>query len=165
MTKERRGTLVAVGVAVLLGCATTAAVVGRVELADPEPVHGDDTVMAWPFVVTHAGSRETFADFHLQVVAGGTIVGVRPDGDNPDPEARYHWTGEVRAGDGYWIGDVLPPGGQVRLVAIVRPEGSGDPRLRVAHWPTNGRDSVVGPVTCEIWRYDVEARETSQRPC
>lgn len=158
--------VVAVAVAAGTACATGTGMVGEVSLAEPGPVEGDDAVIAWPFVVTHGGGAETFADFHLRIEEGGSLVAVRPDSSNPDPDALYEWEGEVRGNEGYWIGDVLPAGGQVRLVAMVRPEMEGDRiRLRVVHWPTNGRDEAVGPETCQIWVYDVERQRTGQESC
>ena len=138
---------------------------GVIELGAPEPVHGDDTAIAWPFVVTHEGGSEIVADFHLRVEQGGTLLGVRPDGDNPDPDASFRWRGEIRGGEGYWIGDALPKGGQVRLWALLRPEPGGDPTIRVVHWPTDGRDRPVAGETCQIWRYDTRGGKVEQDPC
>lgn len=150
----------------LSACATGAGMVGEVSLVEPEPVHGDETAIAWPFVVTHGGGSETLADFHLRIEAGGELLGVRPDADNPTPDGLYTWRGEMRDGEGYWIGDVLPAGAQVRLVAMVRPEMDGDRiRLRVVHWPTNGRDEPVGPETCQVWTYDPGSERTEQNAC
>lgn len=147
-------------------CATGGGMVGAVSLASPQEVSGDETAIAWPFTVTHASGEEPFADFHLRIEDGATLLAVRPDADNPDPEATYRWSGEVRAGNAaYWIGDVLPPGGQVRLVVMVRPTGTGDPTMRVVHWPTNGRDDPIGPETCETWRYDTRSGKTSRTGC
>lgn len=147
-------------------CATGGGMVGDVSLVEPEPVHGDENAIAWPFVVTHGGDDETLADFHLRVEEGGALLGVRPDADNPDPDALYEWRGEIRGGEGYWIGDVVPAGGQVRLVAMVRPEMDGDRiRLRVVHWPTNGRDEPVGPETCQVWTYETRAEQAGQEAC
>lgn len=147
-------------------CATGGNMVGGVSLVAPEPVHGDDTAIAWPFVVTHGGGSEILADFHLRIEDGGTLLGVRPDADNPDTDARFDWNGEIRNGDGYWIGEVLPPGGQIRLVAMIRPDMEGGKvRLRVVHWPTNGRDDAVGPETCEVWTYDPDAEKVTQKRC
>jgi hypothetical protein len=149
----------------LTACATGGARPGAVALGTPEPVHGDDTAIAWPFMVTHEGSAEIVGDFHLRVEEGGTLVAVRPDPQNPNTEATVRWRGEIRGGEGYWIGDVLPKGGQVRLWALVRPEPGNEPRLRVVHWPTDGRDQPVGEEKCEIWRYDPESRRVRQESC
>jgi hypothetical protein len=149
----------------LTACAAASRGPGAVELAAPEPVHGDDTAIAWPFVVTHEGEREIVADFHLRIEEGGTLVGVRPDAQNPDGQAILRWRGEVRAGEGYWTGDVLPRGAQVRLWALVRPTPGRDPRLRVVHWPTDGRDNAVGDRACEIWSYDTSSRRVEREPC
>jgi hypothetical protein len=146
-------------------CGTTLRGPGTIDLGRPEPVHGDDTAIAWPFTVTHEGGSEIVADFHLRIEAGGTLVGVRPDASNPDPEARVRWRGEMRQGEGYWIGDVLPKGGQVRLWALVRPAPGADPRLRVVHWPTDGRDRPVGNETCQIWTFDTQRTRVAQEPC
>ena len=150
----------------MTACATGGGMVGDVSVVEPEPVHGDETAIAWPFVVTHGGGAETLADFHLRIEDGGTLLGVRPDADNPDTDALYQWRGEVRDGEGYWIGDVIPSGGQVRLVAMIRPEMDGDRvRLRVVHWPTNGRDEPVGPETCQVWTFDPDGERTGQEDC
>lgn len=160
----RFGTL---GIAlVAAACASGGGMVGDVSLVAPEPVHGDETAIAWPFVVTHGGGGEILADFHLRVEEGGTLLEVRPDAENPDPDATYRWRGEVRDGEGYWIGDVLPAGGQIRLVAMIRPEMDGDRvRVRVVHWPTNGRDEPIGPETCEVWTYAPEEERVEQVDC
>lgn len=151
---------------VAAACATAGGgTVGSVELAPPQPVHGDDRAIAWPFTVTHGGGPETLADFHLRLEAGGALVGVRPDGENPDPGARFAWRGEIRDGEAYWIGDPLVPGGSVTLTLLVRPDGEGDPRLRVVHWPTDGRDAAVGPEVCEIWTYDLRREEAGAAGC
>ena len=139
--------------------------VGAVDLAPPQPAHGDDLAIAWPFTLVHGGDSETVADFHLRIEDGGTLVAVRPDRDNPDTGARFRWRGEVRDGAGYWIGDPLVPGDGVTLTILVRPRPGGDPRLRVVHWPTDGRDQPVGPETCEIWTYDTERRRVERTPC
>lgn len=149
----------------MAACGTALRGPGTIELGQPEPVHGDDTAIAWPFIVTHEGGSEIVADFHLRIEEGGTLVGVRPDASNPDPEARVRWRGEIRGGVGYWIGDVLPKGGQVRLWALVRPTPGADPRLRVVHWPTDGRDRPVGDETCQIWSYDTGRQRISQESC
>src|SRR5688572_6773623 len=146
-------------------CGTASGGPGVVELAAPEPVHGDETAIAWPFLVTHEGEREIVADFHLRVEEGGTLVGVRPDPQNPDAQATLQWSGEIRSGEGYWTGDVVPRGGQVRLWALVRPTPGRDPSLRVIHWPTDGRDNPVGERTCEIWRYNPVDKKIAQNPC
>jgi hypothetical protein len=149
----------------MTACATVGGPVGGVELAPPQPVHGDDLAVAWPFTVVHGGGSETVADFHVRIEAGGALLGVRPDRDNPDPGAAYAWRGEVRAGEAYWIGDPLAPGGSVTLTLLVRPDPGGDLRLRVVHWPTDGRDRPVGPETCELWRYDVGRGEVGRERC
>ena len=154
------------GAAALAACASGGGMVGMVGLDQPEAVSGDDTAIAWPFVVTHGGARETFADFHLRIESGATLLGVRPDAENPDPEARFRWTGRVDGGNqGYWIGNPLTPGGEVRLWILVRPTGTGEPRLRVVHWPTNGRDDAIGPETCEVWSWSRERGTAHQEPC
>lgn len=148
------------------GCASGGGAVGMVALDQPEPVSGDDTSIAWPFVVTHGGQRETVADFHVRIESGATLLGVRPDAQNPDPTARFQWTGRLAGpNEGYWIGNPLTPGGAVRLVLLVRPTGPGAPRLRVVHWPTNGRDEPVGPETCELWSWQVDRGSAHQEPC
>ena len=88
-----------------------------------------------------------------------------PTGENPDPGARFHWRGEIRSGQAYWIGDPLIPGDGVTLTILVRPDPGSAPRLRVVHWPTDGRDQPVGPETCAIWGYDTESREASSEAC
>lgn len=141
--------------------------VGAVSLGEPQPVHGDESAIAWPFVVTHGGDEETFADFHLRVEEGGDLLAVRPDAENP-PEAEdvlYRWSGEVRGDEGFWIGDVVPPGGSVRLTILVRPTDAGDPRIRVVHWPTNGRDEPVGSETCEVWSFDTGRQRMERSSC
>lgn len=149
-----------------MACASGGGAVGMVVLDQPEAVSGDDTAMAWPFVVTHGGEKETFADFHVRIEEGGTLLAVRPDPENPDPGARFRWSGRVEGDDeGYWIGDPLVPGGAVQLWVLVRPAGTGEPRLRVVHWPTNGRDERVGPETCEIWVWSRDRRAAQQEPC
>jgi len=135
--------------------------VGSVRLSPPQPAHGDDRSIAWPFTLVHGGDTETVADFHLRIEDGGELLGVRPDAENPDPGARFEWRGEIRSGQAYWIGDPLIPGDGVTLTILVRPEPGSAPRLRVVHWPTDGRDRTVGPETCEIWSYDTERRETA----
>ncbi len=160
-----RSPLLLLALLFLAACATAARGPGAVDLALPEEVHGDDTAIAWPFVVTHEGESQIVADFHLRIEDGGTLVGVRPDQENPDPDAVYEWRGSLRGGEGYWIGDALPKGGQVRLWALVRPTPGADPRLRVVHWPTDGRDRPVGSETCEIWRYDTERKKASRDAC
>lgn len=141
--------------------------VGAVSLAAPQPVHGDESVIAWPFEVTHDGDEETLADFHLRIEEGGDLLGVRPDAENPPEaeEALYRWSGEVRGDEGFWIGDVVPPGGSVRLTIMVRPADTGDLRIRVVHWPTNGRDEPVGAETCEVWSYDTGRQRTDRSSC
>lgn len=151
---------------VAVGCATAGGgVVGAVDLAPPQPAHGDDTAIAWPFTVVHGGKAETLADFHLRIESGGTLLGVRPDRENPDPGARFRWRGELRGAEGYWIGDPIIPGDGVTLTILVRPDPEVEPRLRVIHWPTDGRDRPVGPETCEIWRYDTDSRKASTEAC
>lgn len=146
-------------------CATGGGMVGEVALDQPAEVSGDETAIAWPFVVTHGGEKETFADFHLRIEEGATLLGVRPDPENPDPEARFRWRGSMDGNEGHWIGDPLTPGGAVRLVVLVRPTGAGEPRLRVVHWPTNGVGDAVGPETCEIWSWSVRRGTGHQEPC
>ena len=151
-------------------CATSCAsagggAVGAVDLAPPQPAHGDDQSIAWPFTVVHGGAAETLADFHLRIEDGGQLLGVRPDSENPDPGARFRWRGEIRDGEGYWIGDPIIPGNGVTLTILVRPDPGADPRLRVVHWPTDGRDQPVGAETCQIWTYDTERRETTTEAC
>lgn len=150
---------------VVAACATGGGTVGGVDLSPPQPVHGDDSAIAWPFTVTHGGKAETLADFHLRIESGGTLVGVRPDRENPDLGARFDWRGEMRGGEGYWIGDPLLPGGSVTLTLLVRPAPGGDPRLKVVHWPTDGRDRPVGPETCEVWSYDVARGSVDRSGC
>ncbi len=152
--------------ALVAGCATGGAgAVGAVRLEEPQPVHGDDRAIAWPFHVIHGGKSETLADFHLRIEDGATLVAVRPDRENSPRGERYRWVGEIEDGAARWIGDVLPPGGEVTLTILARPDREGDQRWKVVHWPTNGRDDPVGPQTCEVWRYAVESHETSQEPC
>jgi hypothetical protein len=139
--------------------------VGAVRLSPPQPAHGDDQSIAWPFTLVHGGSAETVADFHLRIEEGGVLLGVRPDGENPDPGARFEWRGEIRGGEAYWIGDPLIPGDGVTLTILVRPDAGSEPRLTVVHWPTDGRDERVGPDTCAIWRYDTRSREVSSEAC
>jgi hypothetical protein len=147
-------------------CATAGGgAVGAVNLSPPQPAHGDDQAIAWPFTVVHGGKAETLADFHLRIEDGGTLLGVRPDRENPDTSARFKWRGEMRTGEGYWIGDPLIPGDGVTLTILVRPDPGADPRLRVIHWPTDGRDQPVGPETCEIWRYATGSRKVSTEAC
>jgi len=152
--------------AVAAACATVGGgTVGAVDLSPPQPVHGDDRAIAWPFTVVHGGRSETLADFHLRIEAGGSLLAVRPDRENPDPGARFAWRGEVRDGEGYWIGDPLVPGGSVTLTILVRPDGDGDPRLRVVHWPTDGRDRPVGPESCQVWSFDPGRQDVSVSSC
>lgn len=139
--------------------------VGGVSLAPPQPAHGDDQSIAWPFTVVHGGETETLADFHLRIEDGGELVGVRPDDENPDPGARFEWRGELRSGEAYWIGDPLTPGNGVTLTILVRPVAGQEPRLRVVHWPSDGRDEPVGPETCQVWTYDTGSKETATDPC
>ncbi|MFN2382989.1 MAG: hypothetical protein ABR559_01845 [Gemmatimonadota bacterium] len=148
-----------------MACASGGGSVGAVRAASPIEVHGDDRAIAWPFTVTHGGGSETFADFHLRIEDGGTLVGVRPNAENPDPEAQHEWRGSLRQGAGYWIGDVLPRGASVTLTLLVRPTPGADPRLRVVHWPTNGVDVAVGPETCEVWSFDPGDKRVRQEPC
>lgn len=156
-----------VGVAIATGCASAGGgAVGAVNLSPPQPAHGDDLAIAWPFTLVHgAGAGTTVADFHLRIETGGTLLAVRPDSENPDTGARFRWRGEVRDGAGYWIGDPLVPGDGVTLTILVRPQPVGDPRLRVVHWPTDGRDQPVGPETCEIWSYDTGSRRVGRTAC
>ena len=154
------------GAAVAAGCATGGGMVGAVDLSPPQPAHGDERAIAWPFTLVHGGGAETtVADFHLRIEDGGTLVAVRPDPENPDPGARFRWRGEVRNGTGYWIGDPLVPGDGVTLTILVQPEPGADPRFRVVHWPTDGRDQPVGPETCEIWSYDTGSRRVDRTAC
>lgn len=139
--------------------------VGAVNLSPPQPAHGDDLAIAWPFTLVHGGDAETLADFHLRIEQGGTLVAVRPDRENPDTGARLRWRGEMRDGAAYWIGDPLVPGDGVTLTILVRPDPGADPRLRVVHWPTDGRDRPVGPETCEIWSYDTDSRRVDRAAC
>ena len=140
-------------------------VVGSVRLSPPQPAHGDDQSIAWPFTLVHGGDAETVADFHLRIEDGGVLLAVRPDTENPDPGARFEWRGEIRDGEAYWIGDPLIPGDGVTLTILVRPDAGSGPRLRVVHWPTDGRDQRVGPDTCAIWTYDPDSRATSTEAC
>ncbi|HUP18604.1 MAG TPA: hypothetical protein VM778_01485 [Gemmatimonadota bacterium] len=157
---------VVLGAAALAACASGGGAVGMVALDQPEAVSGDDTAIAWPFVVTHGGQRETFADFHLRIESGATLLGVRPDAENPDPGARFKWSGSVVSpSEGYWIGSPLTPGGEVRLWLLVRPTPGAEPRLRVVHWPTDGRDEPVGPETCEVWSWSRDRATAHQEPC
>jgi hypothetical protein len=149
----------------ITACSSAGGAVGALELSPPQPAHGDEQAIAWPFTLVHGGQAETLADFHLRIEEGGTLLGVRPDEENPDPGARFRWRGEVRGGQAYWIGDPLIPGDGVTLTILVRPEAGSDPRLRVIHWPTDGRDQPVGPETCEIWRYDTGSREVATEAC
>jgi hypothetical protein len=147
-------------------CATSGGgAVGAVELSPPQPAHGDDTAIAWPFTLVHGGEAETLADFHLRIEDGGSLLGVRPDAQNPEPGARFRWRGELRPGEAYWIGDPLVPGDGVTLTILVRPTPGTDPRLRVIHWPTDGRDQPVGPETCEIWRYEAAKQRVTTEAC
>jgi hypothetical protein len=105
------------------GCASAGGgSVGAVDLAPPQPAHGDDLAIAWPFTLVHGGDTETLADFHLRIEQGGTLVAVRPDRENPDTGARFRWRGEMRDGAAYWIGDPLVPGDGVTLTILVRPD-------------------------------------------
>jgi hypothetical protein len=149
----------------ITACASAGGAVGALELSPPQPAHGDEQAIAWPFTLVHGGQAETLADFHLRIEAGGTLLGVRPDEENPDPGARFRWRGEVRGGEAYWIGDPLIPGHGVTLTILVRLDAGSDPRLRVIHWPTDGRDQPVGPEACEIWRYDTGSREVATESC
>jgi hypothetical protein len=149
----------------ITACASGGGAVGALELSPPQPAHGDEQSIAWPFTLVHGGQSETLADFHLRIEDGGALLGVRPDAENPDPGARFRWRGEVRDGEAYWIGDPLVPGHGVTLTILVRPDPGSEPRLRVIHWPTDGRDQPVGPETCEIWRYDTGRREVDADPC
>lgn len=147
-------------------CATAGGgAVGSVRLSPPQPAHGDDQSIAWPFTLVHGGDAEVVADFHLRIEDGGALLGVRPDRENPDPGARFQWRGEIRSGQAYWVGDPLIPGDGVTLTILVRPEPGSEPRLRVVHWPTDGRDQPVGPETCAIWIYDTESRESAIEAC
>jgi hypothetical protein len=139
--------------------------VGTVRLSPPQPAHGDDQSIAWPFTLVHGGDAETVADFHLRIEDGGALLGVRPDRENPDPGARFQWRGEIRNGQAYWIGDPLIPGDGVTLTILVKPDPGSEPRLRVVHWPTDGRDQPVGPETCAIWSYDTESRKAATEAC
>lgn len=156
----------ALGVFTGAGCATAGGgVVGSVRLSTPQPAHGDEQAIAWPFTLVHGGETETVADFHLRIEDGGELLAVRPDGENPDPGARFAWRGEIRGGQAYWIGDPLIPGDGVTLTILVRPDPGAEPRLRIVHWPTDGRDQPVGPETCAIWSYDTDRREVSSEAC
>jgi hypothetical protein len=148
-----------------VSCATGSGRPGAVGLLVPQPTDGDETAIAWPFVVTHEGGPEIVADFHLQIEEGGTLIGVRPNGDSPDPDATIRWSGVLRNGEGYWIGDVLSRGASVRLWALVRPIPGRDPELRVLHWPTDGRDNPVADPVCEVWRYDARSGEAERDSC
>lgn len=160
------GTIAVFALSILVACASTGSGgVGSVRLSPPQPAHGDDQSIAWPFTLVHGGDAETLADFHLRIEDGGALLGVRPDRENPDPGARFEWRGEIRSGQAYWIGDPLVPGDGVTLTILVRPDAGSEPRLRVVHWPTDGRDQPVGPETCEVWSYDTESRETSTEAC
>ncbi|MDX1622492.1 MAG: hypothetical protein R3199_00725 [Gemmatimonadota bacterium] len=162
----RFSAVVIAGAGLAAAACTTGGATGAVSLDPPRAVNGDDSAIAWPFLVTHGGGK-TLAGFHLRVEEGADLVGVRPDAENPpiDDAAAYHWTGEVRGDEGYWTGDVVPPGGTVSLAILVRPTGEGDPRIRVVHWPTDGRDEPVGSETCEIWSFDIEDQRANQTSC
>lgn len=154
-----------VALATTISCATAGGV-GSVDLAAPEPVHGDETAIAWPFVVTHGGETEILAGFRLVVREGGALVGVRPDAENPDPDAIVEWRGRVEEGStARWSGGVVPPGNAVRLWIMVRPTGDGDPTLRVVHQPLNGRGEAIAEPVCEVWRYAVATEEVDRRGC
>ena len=155
-----------IALASVAGCASAGGgPVGSVRLAPPQPAHGDDLSIAWPFTLIHGGGAETVADFHLRIEDGGDLLGVRPDRETPDPGARFEWRGEIQGGQAYGIGDPLGPGDGVTLTILVRPDAGSEPRLRVVHWPTDGRDQPVGPETCAIWTYDTESRETATETC
>lgn len=145
-------------------CATSGAV-GSVDLLPPEPVHGDETSITWPFVVTHGGETETLAGFRLTIREGGELIGVRPDRDNPDPDALVDWSGRIEGETARWSGDVVPPGNSVRLWILVRPAREGDLVLRVVHQPLNGRDEPIADPTCQVWRYDVEGEQVEESAC
>lgn len=151
-------------IAATTSCATGGAV-GSVDLAAPETVHGDETSIAWPFTVTHGGESETLAGFRLTVREGGALLGVRPDPDNPDPDAIIEWRGRIEGETAYWSGNVVPPGNSVRLWILVRPAGEGDPVLRVVHQPLNGRDEPIADPTCQVWRYEVESERVEESSC
>jgi len=112
------------------GCASTGGgSVGAVDLSPPQPAHGDDLAIAWPFTLLHGGDSETLADFHLRIEQGATLVAVRPDRENPDPGARFNWRGEVRDGTAYWIGDPLIPGDGVTLTILLATQTSRIPSI------------------------------------
>ena len=146
-------------------CATGGDAVGSVNLSPPQPAHGDDQAIAWPFTLVHGGEAETLAGFYLRIDDGGALLAVRPDAENPDSGARFHWRGELRNGAAHWTGDPLIPGDGVTLTILVRPDPGTDPRLRVIHWPTDGRDRAVGPEDCEIWRYDTASQKVATEAC
>jgi hypothetical protein len=161
-----RATMAGLALAAVATCASAGGgAVGSVRLSPPQPAHGDDQSIAWPFTLVHGGDAETVADFHLRIEDGGALLGVRPDRENPDPGARFEWRGEIRGGEAYWIGDPLIPGDGVTLTILVRPDAGSEPRLRVVTWPTDGRDQRVGPDTRAIWTYDTASRETSAETC
>lgn len=159
-----RGALVPTLLVCTLSCVTGGGV-ASIELGAPEPAHGDERAIAWPFVVTHAGGTEVLAGFRLTVRDGGKLLGVRPDRDNPDPDARVEWRGRIDGPTARWRGNVVPPGDAVRLWILVRPAGEGDPALRIVHHPLDGRDEAIAEPTCEVWRYDVESGRVERRGC
>jgi hypothetical protein len=166
IAKGAAGPAAWIGLVVAGACASAGGgAVGSVRISPPQPAHGDDQSIAWPFTLVHGGDAETVADFHLRIENGGVLLGVRPDRENPDPGARFEWRGEVRSGQAYWIGDPLIPGDGVTLTIQVRPDPGSAPRLRVDHWPTDGRDRPVGPETCAIWSYDADIRVTATETC
>lgn len=157
------------GIGALTVAAAACASAGRpgvVAVGTPQSAHGDELGIAWPFVVTHAGASEIVAGFRLRVEEGGNLVAVRPDAENPpEADALARWRGEMHNGEGRWMGDVLPRGASVRLWALLRMAEARDPRLRVVHWPTDGRGNPVADPMCEIWRYDTRAQSIFSQPC
>jgi hypothetical protein len=141
------------------GCATIDADSGEdaVDLRAPVAVDGDPQALAWPIhVATDAG----LTGFRLRLDAGGTLVAMRPDADNPEPSAPG-WTGSHRNGEAIWRGP--SPGQPIQLTIMVRAPGPGDQELRVRYARELAGD--VSGWTCERWLYRISEGRIERDGC
>lgn len=157
-----RSVMVAVTAVSLITACATGGQPGGLELAWPGPVEGDDAAIAWPFTV-RGSDDPMWTGFRLRILEGAALVAVRPDAENPDPGAPVAWTGRVEGDAARWSGPPLPSGSVIALTLLLRPEGDGDPRIRVVHAPSG--PAGEGNETCEMWRYDVGRERVERDPC
>ncbi|HKY59744.1 MAG TPA: hypothetical protein VJP59_01925 [Gemmatimonadota bacterium] len=141
------------------GCATFDAGPGEdaVDPRIPMAVDGDPQALAWP---VHVAPDDGLNGLRLRIEAGGTLVAVRPDSDNPEPSAPG-WTGSHRNGEAVWKGP--PPSRPIPLLIMVRAPGPGDQELRV-RYALESAGGVSG-WTCERWLYRISKGRIERARC